>query len=187
MTMKENKWLIVLIVCAVLTSVGGAIGFFLDNDVTGEILSEEFLQILKMQKLAGTLKSCCGISIIFWMVAIGNAVYGYYNNFDEKVNRNMWGAALLASAFLVIALIRIVPIVTQKAEVRVGTVYDTDMRGGRVRSHTLVFEDGQKIGVSKDEYMRISVGDMFYTIYCGDTLIEILDMDDYRLPAEVEK
>lgn len=184
--LKENKWLIGLIAGALIASLGAGIGAFFDNDVTGEILSEDFLQILKMQKLASALKMCCGLSVTFWLVGIGNAVYGYYNDFTEKVTQNMLGAALIASAFLVIALIRVVPMATHKAEVRVGTVCDTDMSGSRVRNYTIEFEDGQTIGVTQDEYRSIHEGDTFYTIYCGDKLIEFLDMDDYRLPGEIE-
>ena len=56
----------------------------MDVDVTGEILSEEFLEILKAQILAGSFETSCGISLAFWAVAIYNYVYGYYHDFSEK-------------------------------------------------------------------------------------------------------
>lgn len=184
--MKEHKWLIVLIVCSVITFIGIGIGGFLDNDITGNILSPDFLEIVKMQKLADILQMCCGVSLVFWLVGIGNYVYGLYVDFGKRVTNNILGAALLGTAFFVIALYRATPIIAHDAEVRVGTVCDTSLRGGRVRSYFLEFEDGEEIGVSQDQWRTTKVGDCFYVIYCGDKLIEILDMENYQLPATQE-
>ncbi len=191
MKLKEHPLLIALIVCTLIVLLGEGIALFLETDVTGEILSEDFLEILRLQKFSDALSVTCAFSCVFYLLAIANYLYGYYHDFDKSHKGKMLIAALLGTICLGIALINAVPIAMNKPEVCEGTVCDKDAeyrsvgRGGSW-SYYLIFEEGEKKSVSKGEYYSAEIGDSYYTVYCGSKLIEIYDMESYRLPADFD-
>ncbi len=193
MKLKEHPILVVFIVCTLIVLLGEGIALFLGTDVTGEVLSEDFLEILRLQKFADALSVTCAFSCVFYLLAIANYLYGYYHVFDKSHKNKMLITALLGTAFLGVALINAVPIAMNKAEVCVGTVCDMDSKyrsGGKGRtgwrSYYLIFEEGGKKSVSNDVYYSTEIGDSYYTVYCGRKLIEIYDMESYRLPADFD-
>ncbi len=190
MNLKEQKVLIALIICFLISLIGSLMSVFFEVDVSAQTLSEDYLEILKMQAFAKVLRNTCALSCLFYILAIVNYIYGYYRT-NDGVTGKLLISAFLGVVFFLVGLVNAVPIAVNKAEARVGIVSEKDTRyrsGGRYSrgstSYYLIFEDGGKISVPDDQYYATEIGDSYYTVYCGRKIIGIYDMETYRLPAD---
>ncbi|MBQ9983024.1 MAG: hypothetical protein IJP29_00380 [Lachnospiraceae bacterium] len=160
-------------------------GMVFDNDISGQILSHELLQIMKMQILADRLQRLCGLGLLFLILAIGNYIYAFHNEFNENAIKKILLCTIFGMVFFGAVLVKAVPLLVQDAQVRIGTVCDKDSDYRRQsRFCYLIFEDGEKLNVPDRMYDHTEIGDNFYTVYCGNELIEVLNMEDYQLPVE---
>lgn len=185
-----KKWVLILaaVIEVILVVVFFAAGAKIQSYHLGFVIDKTFLENLAACEFYMTLRDGVSAFALFFLAAILFYCWGLRKSIKEGENRDkgpLWGTVIFIVTAFVFAVPELSELPTRSTErvyVQTERLKDKDVvhhKSGS--SYYLIFSGGKDLRVTSKRYDYSRIGNVYYTFYQGDILIQALLADQYLL------
>ena len=185
-----KKWILILaiVIEVILVAVFFAAGAKIQSYHLGFLIDKNFLENLAVCEFYMILRDGVFAFALFFLAAILFYSWGLRMSIKGEKNRGkgpLWGAIIFivtAFAFAAPDLMQLPTRSTEKVFVQMERLKDKHTEHYRSgSSYYLIFSSGNELRVPLKRYDFSRIGNVYYTFYQGDILIQALLTDKYTL------